>query len=124
MVELTKEHIKELVTHFYSRVQKDELLSPVFNEIARVDWEHHIPLLCQFWNSIMLKTNEYHGKAYLKHVLLQKQAEIHEAHFDRWLNLFRQEAIRHLPKKAAKEIIAKALLIAKSLSYGMFIIKD
>jgi len=119
MVELTREHIKELVIHFYSRVQKDELLGPIFNEVAQVDWDHHIPLLCQFWNSIMLKTNEYRGNAYMKHVLLKKQAEIREEHFVRWLEIFKQEAIKHIPTDAAEKIIEKSSLIAKSLRYGM-----
>jgi hemoglobin len=48
MTELTKTHIEKLVTHFYLRAQQDELLGPIFNEIAHVDWDHHIPLLCQF----------------------------------------------------------------------------
>jgi len=119
MVELTKAHIKKLVIHFYLRVQKDELLGPIFNEIAQVDWDHHIPLLCQFWNSIMLKTNEYHGNAYMKHLMLGKQIEIQEHHFTRWLDLFHQEAIMHLPDNAAKEIKEKSSVIAKSLSYGL-----
>jgi hemoglobin len=119
MTELTKTHIENLVTHFYQRVQKDDLLSPVFNDTARVDWEHHIPLLCKFWNNIMLKTNEYHGNAYLKHVLIGQQVEIQEAHFARWLALFQEEAAKHLPAEAAKEIVEKATLIAQSLKYGM-----
>jgi hemoglobin len=119
MTELTQAHIKKLVTHFYRRVQKDELLGYIFNDIAHVDWTHHIPLLCQFWNSIMLKTGEYHGSAYTKHVLIGKKIPIKEAHFTHWLDLFQQEAFKHLPMSAAEEITQKASLIAKSLQYGM-----
>lgn len=117
--ELNKTHIENLVTHFYQRVKKDELLGPIFNDVAQIDWEHHIPLLCQFWNSIMLKTNEYHGGAYMKHVLLGQKVDIEESHFERWLSLFKEEALKHLPPEAAKEIIQKAAMIADSLKYGM-----
>ncbi|PWY55210.1 globin [Legionella qingyii] len=119
MTELNKTHIEKLVTHFYQKVQKDEVLGPIFNDVAQVDWDEHIPLLCQFWNSIMLKTNEYHGNAYQKHVLLKKIAHIEEAHFVRWLDLFQKEAEYHLPVKIAEEIVQKASLIAESLKYGM-----
>lgn len=119
MTELTEHHIKQLVTHFYQSVQQDELLGPIFNDVAKVDWEQHIPLLCQFWNSVMLKTNEYHGGAYMKHVLLGKQAEVGEAHFKRWLTLFQEEAEKHLPAAAAAEIVQRAGLIGKSLKLGM-----
>jgi hemoglobin len=117
--ELTKEHIEKLVTHFYQRVNEDELLSPVFNDVAKVDWGHHIPLLCKFWSNILLKTNEYHGNAYMKHVLVGQQIQIQEAHFTRWLDLFQEEAKKYLPPEAAQEIIHKAGLIAQSLKYGM-----
>ena len=118
-VELTKEHIQQLVTHFYLRVQKDELLGPIFNDVAGVDWEHHIPLLCQFWNSVMLKTNEYKGNAYMKHVLIGQEALIQEEYFTHWLDLFGQEAVKYLPPDAAAEIVQRALLIAKSLQFAM-----
>ncbi len=119
MSELTKKHIEKLVKHFYLRVQKDELLGPIFNDMAQVDWDHHIKLLSQFWNSIMLKTHEYHGNAYEKHVIIGQQTHIEEAHFIRWLDLFQQEAVKHLPSEAANDMIQKASLIGKSLQFGM-----
>ncbi|KTD05004.1 group III truncated hemoglobin [Fluoribacter gormanii] len=119
MTELNKTHIEKLVTHFYQKVQRDEVLGSIFNDVAQVDWDEHIPLLCQFWNSIMLKTNEYHGNAYQKHVLLKQFVHIEEAHFVRWLDLFQEEAEFHLPAGISEEIVQKASLIAESLKYGM-----
>jgi hemoglobin len=55
----TLPQIENLVNQFYSRVRSDELSSYVFDDVAQVDWDHHLPLLCQFWTSISLKTNEY-----------------------------------------------------------------
>lgn len=119
MTVLSERHIATLVTHFYSKVQQDELLGPVFNDVAQVNWKEHLPLLCQFWNSVMLKTNEYHGNAYQKHVVMKQLTPIKEEHFIRWLNLFKKEAVKHLPNTAATEIIHKASLIAESLKFGM-----
>ncbi len=119
MGELTKKHIEKFVTNFYQRVNEDELLAPIFNDTAKVNWENHIPLLCKFWSTILLKTNEYHGNAYMKHVLIAQQIKIQEAHFTRWLNLFQEEAKKHLPAEAAQETVHKAGLIAQSLKYGM-----
>jgi hemoglobin len=119
--ELTKEHIKRLVENFYNRVQTDDLLGPIFNDVAKVDWEHHIPLLCSFWNSIMLKTNEYHGNAFAKHVEISKLASISEAHFQRWLQIFQEEANTVLPYNVAQEILTRANLIANKLKTGMLV---
>ena len=118
-MELSRHHIENLVKNFYQKIEEDDLLGPVFNEVAKVDWDHHIPLICQFWNSIMLKTNEYHGNAYMKHITLGKLTEIQDAHFTRWLTLFKQEAMKHLPEKWAKEIIDRSILIAASLRHGL-----
>ena len=119
MTQLNKTHIEKLVTHFYQKVQRDEILAPIFNNVAQVDWDKHIPLLCQFWNSIMLKTNEYHGNAYQKHILLNQCTDIRETHFSRWLNLFQEEAVNQLPQEIAEELVQKATLIAESLKFGM-----
>jgi hemoglobin len=118
MTQLTREHIKKLVIHFYQKVRNDEMLGPIFNDVAKVDWDHHIPLICQFWNSIMLKTNEYHSNAYRKHVILGEKTNLTEAHFTRWLMLFQEEAFKHLPTEEAQLIIDKATMIASSLKIG------
>lgn len=118
MSQLTSEHIKNLVTHFYQKIQRDKVLGPIFNDIAQVDWDHHIPLLCQFWNSIMLKTNEYHGNAYRKHVILGETTQLTEAHFSRWLVIFQEEAFKYLPIQSAQLITEKAYMIAESLKIG------
>lgn len=118
MSQLTAEHINTLVNHFYRRIQHDEILCPIFNDVAKVDWDHHIPLICQFWNSIMLKTNEYHSNAYRKHIILGEKIQLTEKHFDHWLLLFQEESLKHLPTQAAHLIIEKAKLIAASLKIG------
>lgn len=115
MTQLTKKHIEKLVFHFYQKVQKDELLGPIFNEVAQVNWDHHLPLIRQFWNSIMLKTKEYHGNAYRKHVMLGEKVTLTDAHFARWLMLFQEEALIRLPMQSAHQIVTKAHLIAGSL---------
>ncbi len=35
----TEGDIKRLVDCFYQKVKTDELLSPIFNDLAQVDWE-------------------------------------------------------------------------------------
>lgn len=118
MTQLTKEHIEKLVVNFYQQVQQDEMLGPIFNDVARVNWDHHIVVICQFWNSIMLKTNEYHGSAYRKHVMLGEKTQLTDAHFTRWLNLFQEEAFKQLPAEDAQLITEKATMIADSLKIG------
>ena len=67
----------------------------------------------------MLKTNEYHGNAYRKHVILGERIQLTEKHFARWLMLFKEEAVKHLPTREAHLIVEKANLIARSLKIGV-----
>ncbi len=115
----TQHGIDNLVKRFYAKVQTDVLLGPVFNETAKVNWEKHIPLLCQFWRSIMLKTGEYHGHAYKKHELLGQLTDLNRTHLERWLELFEHEAYHCLPDTTAKLIIKRAHFIGEALSNAM-----
>jgi hemoglobin len=118
-MDINKIQIERFVKDFYIKVDKDDLLSPIFNDLASVNWIEHIPKLIKFWNSIMLKTGEYHGNAYQKHISISKKTYIDDLHFKRWLHLFEKQAHQHFNDLAAKDIILKATNIANSLRIGM-----
>ena len=53
--ELDSEHrIAEMVRRFYADVNTDDLLGPIFNEVAAVDWSAHLPRLTAFWCRALL----------------------------------------------------------------------
>ena len=80
----TEGDIKKLVHTFYDKVNRDELLSPIFNEVAKVNWDEHLPLLCRFWSTLLFRTMTFEGRPFPKHVVLPIQRE----HFTRWVSLF------------------------------------
>jgi hemoglobin len=82
----TTDDVKTMVDSFYDRVNKDEMLSPVFNGVAAVNWEAHLPVMYGFWSNILFSTGEYNGRPFQKHAPLP----INDAHFERWLQLFNQ----------------------------------
>jgi hemoglobin len=79
-----EEDIKLLVDTFYDKVNKDELLSPVFNSEANVDWTEHLPKMYKFWGTQLIGTADYFGRPFPPHSLLN----INRDHFERWLQLF------------------------------------
>ena len=121
MSELDPTLIQTLIKNFYIKIQKDELLGPIFNDVAEVDWGEHIPVLTQFWNSVMLGTTEYSGNPMLKHIELSKKTDITLEHFDHWLDLFSQEAMTTLPPESAQLIIKRATLIASALKQRLLL---
>ena len=76
--------IKTLVHAFYDKVNRDELLSPIFNDVAKVNWDEHLPLLCRFWSTLLFRTMTFEGRPFPKHLPLPVQRE----HFTRWVSLF------------------------------------
>ena len=106
--------IERLVRTFYTRVQSDPLLAPVF--AAHVtDWEDHMRRLCAFWSSVVLLSGRYHGQPMQKHARLAVEG----AHFDRWLDLFEATAAELCPPAAAAHFIDRARRIADSLEMGI-----
>src|SRR5688500_14309868 len=46
---VSRAQVHDLVVDFYRRVALDDLLGPVFGEVAEVDWSVHIPKLVDYW---------------------------------------------------------------------------
>lgn len=101
----TRQDIELLVNQFYEKVQKDELLAPVF---SHVDWPHHLPVMYNFWSSMLLGEQSYRGNPFLKHLPLQIQGK----HFEQWLKLFRQTVETNFSGEKADEILMRAQSIA------------
>src|SRR5688572_26242033 len=73
--------VEQLVNSFYSKVQADELLAPVF---SHVDWPKHLPNMYSFWTFALLGEVGYKTNMVQKHFALPIQPE----HFARWLAIF------------------------------------
>lgn len=41
--------VRLLVDEFYGAIRGDALLNPIFTDIAKVDWEQHLPKMYAFW---------------------------------------------------------------------------
>jgi len=78
--------VEALVRAFYRRAFADDLLGPVFRG-ARMDLEAHLPVMCDFWQTVLFRAGLYRRNA------LQVHADLHAAalrreHFARWLALW------------------------------------
>jgi hemoglobin len=80
--------VAEMVTRFYRDVAQDDLLGPMFNDVARVDWSEHLPKLTEFWCRALFGTAGYSGNPFRAHQLVHEKRAFTPAHFERWLDLF------------------------------------
>ncbi|WP_299229582.1 group III truncated hemoglobin [uncultured Psychroserpens sp.] len=84
-----------LVTEFYKRVRKDNVLGPFFNDTIK-DWDNHLEHLTTFWETSLFMTkkleHKYHGNPLDAHVKVDQKYNhsITEMHFGLWLNLWYQ----------------------------------
>lgn len=97
-----------MVNSFYVLVKKDELLGPIFNDIAQLDWESHLPKMCQFWESILFGAATYQGRPFPKHAVLPISPE----HFERWVALFTKSVNRLFAGPKTEEAKFRAQSIA------------
>jgi hemoglobin len=86
----TRAHIHDVVVDFYREVVFDELLEPIFGEVAEVDWERHIPLLIDYWCRVLLHEPGYDGSILDAHQHLHQLEPLRRELFDRWYALWTQ----------------------------------
>ena len=84
----TRSDITILINAFYDKVKKDDLIGVIFNDVMKVDWDHHIPIIVDFWDGILLNADTYHKNAMEPHFVINKLYPLKKEHFERWLALF------------------------------------
>ena len=77
-----------LVNDFYHRAFDDELLGPIFVDVARMDLAHHLPIICDFWETVLFQAGLYRRNALQIHLCLNARAPLGAPHFARWLALW------------------------------------
>lgn len=84
-----REDVSVLVRTFYSKVRKNELLGPIFNGII-TDWETHLELLTDFWETNLFFARKYYGNPLHAHINVDEKVDntINELHFGTWINLW------------------------------------
>ena len=82
--------IAEMVRRFYQDVAQDDLLGPLFNDVAAVDWSEHLPKLTTFWCRALLGVGGYQGNPFRAHAAIHARSPFTVAHFERWLQLFHE----------------------------------
>ena len=110
-----RDDISELVEEFYRRVFADDLLGPLFVDIARVDLSTHLPKMCDFWETALFRTGSYHGNVMIRHAELNEKVSLTTEHFDRWIQIWRAVVDR----RYAGPVADLAKLMATRIACGM-----
>jgi len=108
--------IRDLVAEFYRRAFADPLIGPIFTDVARMDLEHHLPIMCDFWETVLFQAGLYRRNALQLHVALDARHPLSPEHFDRWLDLWVANVDEHFTGEKAELAKTEARRIAGSIS--------
>jgi len=84
----SRDDIELLVKSFYEKVKIDPVIGSIFTDIARVNWEKHLPVMFDFWENTIFYTGSYLGNPMKSHQNLNRLFPLTKEHFSRWNQLF------------------------------------
>jgi hemoglobin len=77
--DILEEDLHDILVTFYATIGSDPLLAPYF---ANVDMAAHMPVIVQFWSTIVFNTQRYSGNAFRPHL---DMPGLTAEHFARWV---------------------------------------
>lgn len=110
---LTLDDVKLLVDSFYTKVRKDELIGPIFDDRIQDRWPQHLAKMYTFWQTVLLGEHTYYGSPFPPHSRLP----VEKIHFERWLSLFSETLDELFDGQIAKEAIWRANKMAVMFQY-------
>jgi hemoglobin len=107
--------VEALLRRFYGRVFADETLEEPFSELREKGLESHLPVMCDFWATVLFRAGLYRGNAFHVHRQLDERHPLGANHFGRWLTLWEVTVDEMYQGLAAERAKVQAARIAKSM---------
>ncbi len=83
-----RDDVYALLTAFYGQALVDDLLADAFTDIREKGLESHLPVMCDFWETMLLRAKLYQGSALIAHLHVHAEHPLTHEHFTRWLTLW------------------------------------
>jgi hemoglobin len=115
----SREDIDLFIRSFYENVKTDPVIGIIFTRIVHMDWEHHIPVIVNFWESILLDNPVYKRNAMAVHYDINKKYPLQPKHFKAWLQLFNDSLDKMYSGKIAELAKKRAAGIASLMQFKM-----
>lgn len=110
-----RKDIEKLVDAFYEKVKTDTVIGHFFNDVAQVNWNHHLPKMYDFWENILFYHGNYSGNPMTVHKELHQKSTMSQHHFQHWILLFKTTVDEQFSGTKADEIKERAFNIANAL---------
>lgn len=77
--------VEALLRRFYGRVMVDDVLAEPFTELRLRGLHSHLPVMCDFWETVLFRAGLYRGSALDAHRPVHYRTSLSGSHFIRWL---------------------------------------
>lgn len=108
----SREDIDVLLTRFYSKLLADSRINYIFQDVVKVDMQSHLPILGDFWESVLFNRNLYNNNPMMIHLEMSEKTQLLKEHFDTWLHYFNSTVDENFDGPIAFKAKERALSIA------------
>ncbi len=82
--------ISTLVVAFYAHAFADDEIGYIFTDVMHMDVEAHLPVMCDFWETVLFQAGLYRRDAFEIHRTIHALEPLTQRHFQRWEDLWHQ----------------------------------
>ncbi len=109
---LNRSDLEQLMGTFYDRLLADDTINYIFTDIARIDFETHLPHIVDFWEQNILGNRSYRKNVLQIHLDLNSKSKLTQDHFKTWLNHLHTVTDKMFSGKNAENLKTRAVSIA------------
>lgn len=120
----SREDIDFLIIAFYQSALKDPVIGHFFTEVVDLNLETHLPVISDFWESILLGRPVYRGNPMLKHLDLARKSPLKPEHMSRWLQLWEQTLVENFHGEKANLALERAQGIGRLMLFKIEGLKE
>jgi len=107
-----RKDIEALMKAFYAKAISDEIIGHYFTDVMVLNLEKHLPVISNFWESVLFNEAAYKGNVMQVHQQLHALSAFTGTHFKQWIYLFKQTVDEHFEGVNAEKIKQRAESIA------------
>ena len=115
----SRAQVERFVDLFYERMLGDEILAPIFVDVAAIDLSVHLPHIKNYWSKLLLGERGYKRHTMNIHRALHGKRELAPADFERWLHFFCSTVDDHFVGEKAERAKRVATSIAANMQESL-----
>lgn len=115
----TRADVESLLRRFYGRVLVDDVLAAPFADIREHGLDSHLPVMCDFWETVLFRAGMYQGSALRPHQSVYDRHRLCANDFLRWLSLWSDTIDQMFDGPVADHAKIQATRIARAMHHRL-----